>query len=186
MIEFKGVFTRELYTQGLRLHGTTPVWLGVVLIIAGVLGTIGVVLTGAGWVFVPLAIGAGGIALILHPRIAAARVIRTNALIRDGCSGTADESGLTLVSPHGSSSIPWDKFYRSNVTPEMILLYVSAEQFVILPKTFFTSETGWNELQTLVTQRVTAKDTTSSTLITAVVWASIVVIVFVIWKLRNG
>jgi YcxB-like protein len=175
MIEFKGTLTRELYARGLRHHGTSPLWLGVLFVLFGALGVVSAVRTGAPW-FVPLAIAAAGIYLILQPRIAAARMIRTNALIREGFTATADETGLTIVIPTGRSSIPWDKFYRWTVKPDMILLYVSAQQFLILPRTFFSSDSDWNQFQTLITQRVQARRL-KSPLITALLWAGIVVMV---------
>jgi hypothetical protein len=183
LAQFKGTLTPDLYKRGLRFHGTAAPWFAVLLILTGISGMAMGISAGSD---AGLSISAGvatlGVFLLIYPSLLVRRVFKTNALLRDGFAGTANESTFVAESPNGVSNIAWEKFHQAVMAPDMVLLYVSAHQFFILPREFFASERDWTEFQALVRQRVRLRSRGRVILRLALAWLALVGCVFFLWS----
>lgn len=187
MAQFKGTLTPDLYKRGLRHHGSAVPWFAVLLILTGISGMAMAIFGGSD---PGLAISTGiatlGVFLLIYPSLLARRTFKTNALLRDGFAGTANESSFVAESPNGVSNIVWEKFHQAVVAPDMVLLYVSARQFFILPHAFFASEGDWTEFQALVRQRVRLRSRGGVIVRLALAWLALVTCVFLLWSLGSA
>lgn len=187
MVQFKGTLTPQLYRRAIRSHGPAAPWFAVLLLLAGIVGMVrGVTADNSNAVSVPAGVITAGVLLLLAPWFTAWRVFRTNAILRDGFAGTAGEDGFAAQSAYGTSNIPWEKFYQSVIEPEMVLLYLSAQQFWLLPRSFFTTDGEWNEFRTLVAQRVQPRRRGRRFLKLALLWVTVVACLFLLWSLESA
>lgn len=187
MAQFKGTLTPHLYARGLRAHGAFPRWFAVVLLVIGIGGVIAGLPSRSGAAFASLsAFIALGVFALLYPALIVSRVFKTNALLRDGFSGTANEEAFTAESPNGVSRIVWEKFHRAAIRPDMVLLYVSARQFLVLPKVFFATDSDWTEFQTIVRQRVRLRSRAGTFLRTALLCFVVIACVYLLSALATA
>lgn len=106
--------------------------------------------------------------------------------MREGFAGSADESHFVIKSAYGTSDIPWEKFHRAFIAPDMVLLYVSSQQFFSIPRGFFATDAAWNELSALVGRRVPLRRRGPMVLRTVLLWLAIIVCVFLLWSVASA
>jgi hypothetical protein len=184
MIEFEGAIDRDLYIKALRRQGASPLWLGVMLFAVGICGVISTAGT-LRWT-VPLLLLGLGLFLLVLPYWYTRQAFRTSSILGQAFTGHVDASEFVAESPHGRSNIQWAAFHRAMLTPDLVLLYVSSQQFYILSRRFFKSDADWSELQAIVAGHVRLKKPAQSALQAGLLWFAIVVSAFIVWTLLQA
>ncbi len=121
-----------------------------------------------------------GILFMVLPWISARRQFRTSKILGSPTTGSASEQALSISSKLGSAEIPWDSFYRSIVSKDIVMLYQSAYVFQVIPKEFFQAETDWTEFQNCVRSKV--KPRKNRLMFALVIWIILVAIVLIILR----
>ena len=179
MIEFRGTIDAKLYMRSISLHGGS---LRVVAIACAVVGLLGI----RGLGTTALALAGVGLALLLVPWLVARNTLRTSALLRTPFTGHLDDVGFHAESANGQSNIAWPLFYRGVVQPDVILLYVSSRQFLILSRAFFAGDAEWAAAQELVRGKVSLKRPLGLRLLLFGFWILIVVLVWALIQIATA
>lgn len=163
--------------RAFRLHGGSTRGLGIFAVIVGMLA-----LPSMG----PLALGvvAIGIVLWILPWLIARRILGDSAILRAPLTGHLDEQGFTAESPHGRSNIAWTLFHQALVAPDIILLYISRQQFHLLPRAFFASDEAFAEAQELVRRNVRPRKRRAWVLV-FLLWLVVIFCVWALWQLSS-
>ena len=99
---------------------------------------------------IKLAAGIGfGLFMIIAPRRAITKVWRNTPLLHEPTSGHLSEAGIKWKTTSTDSTLTWDKITRRHTTDDLILLYTSARQALILPRSYFKSDGEWDAAKTL-------------------------------------
>jgi hypothetical protein len=155
MIEFRGRLDRTLYRRALAFNARPTLIVGAILTAAGL------------WAFhsaprfdtvtswaVPLAVTMLGVNLLIAPWRDTRTVFRSNKLIGEPFTGRLDENRFLLEASFGKADLPWSAFHRASVSRELVLLYVSKQQFYMLTRRFFDDDAAWEAARELVQSRV--------------------------------
>jgi len=182
-IPFRGTIDRNVYVRSLRLAGLAPRTLGIILLAAGVWGlvTFSVPSRPATW-GAPLFVAILGGYTLLAPYLAARRLFATSATITSPLTGHADDAMFVAETEHGRSNIKWEDFHKAIVDRELVLLFLSGQQFHALPRAFFGSDAEWSQFQDLVRAKVPEKHGQSAVWKTLILWLAIILAVVVAWS----
>lgn len=69
-----------------------------------------------------------------HPRISARRMLRSNSNLRGRQQWTVSQSGVKIVSAHGSSDTQWRGLGKIRENENIVLLYLAGNIVIVLPK----------------------------------------------------
>lgn len=93
-----------------------------------------------------------GIFAVVAPRRAIRRVWLRTPLLHEPVTGELSESAVVWQTPSTNSSFSWDKIVRRQVAPDMILLYTSERQALIIPQRYFATTEEWRAASELVSR----------------------------------
>lgn len=154
MVSFSGKIDRPALQRALRIHWKRLMIGGVLFGIAGALSLLSANMQKPGSWGAPLFLFLFGVFLVLSPWLVARQQMKTSSMVTAPITGTADEERVTFESEFGHSAIPWNRLHRAVVRPDMVLLYPSANQFFVVPESYFASRAEWEEFTRLVSQHV--------------------------------
>jgi|GEM_PF-6620471 len=150
MISFSGTLDVKTYAKAVRKMSKTPMYVGGPLLMVAV--AVGAARPDL-WLF-SLIVGLFGVSMFFAPGRAARRIFATSAMIGAPHRYTADDDRLTIDTPYSSSNFPWRVFYTYRLDDDVILLYLSAAQSLVLPRNFFASGDEWEAFRTLLRAHV--------------------------------
>jgi hypothetical protein len=123
--------------------------------------------------------------LLVSPNVSARRARKTSAALQAPISGLADEQHFVFHSVLAQVDIPWEKMYRVTIRPDVVLLYPSAGHAFVVGRQFFTTDASWAEFCHLAAANVRHTPTGQPILRTVMVWAAVIVGIFVLWSIMH-
>jgi hypothetical protein len=165
-IPFRGSITQENYLRATRLALRPSRSLAILL----GLGAAGLLFA---FVVEPLVAGAGVREvlpfLVVAPLFAAMawfviprsvlRALKSNKLLQAPIEGSAAEDAISMRTPTGTATLPWDLFYRVKASENMVLLYQGINVFNMFPQEFFASEEDWRTFRSWALARTPGEPT---------------------------
>lgn len=139
-----------MYLRAMQWRRGSLIWLPLVFVAVGVFGLFARFDEPVLYLFLLLF----GITVFVLRPLLARRQIRTNKLLHDPRSGTADENGLTSSTSHGTVTIAWSDYHRASIAPDFVLLYLSTAMYHLVPRSFFDTDAAWSEFCALVRAHV--------------------------------
>ncbi|BAU65381.1 hypothetical protein STA3757_27660 [Stanieria sp. NIES-3757] len=85
------------------------------------------------------------------------KVWQSNKLIHGNFSGVATEQTLFWNHSYGESRFPWHVMLKYKEAKNIMMLYTSINQALIIPRNFFNSEEDWQQFRQLVANKVPKK-----------------------------
>jgi hypothetical protein len=79
----------------------------------------------------------------------------TNKLLSQTVSGEVDGESFRISTEHSEAKIPWTLMFRVVLRRDLVLLYVSAQLFYLVPRSFFADGTSWDAFYRLAAANVT-------------------------------
>ena len=183
-MKFRGTITPEIYRRAFSAQGSGLRFVAIVLIVAGVLNVFSAIRREedpARAAILPAALITAGIMFLLLPRITARKLLSTNKMLQDEIQGEATAEHLLIQTAHGTSDLPWNMLHQSLVKPDIVLVYLSAYQYYVFPRSFFASDEEFREFQELVRRNVAPRK--SKLLRVIILWVVIIILVFLLWSL---
>ncbi len=185
ILQSKGKLDRDRYLRALRVQSPGLLGIGLVLLVVGVWALLEVIkgpfpLSPSSWgpvVFVLLL----GIFVLATPYITVRRALATSRILNEPIQGTASDEGIMVSSTFGKSELPWGAFYRARASADVVLLYISANQFHLVMKDFFATAEDWESFKVLVRANVKTKRSSKWAFLLWLFWFVIVVVVTVIF-----
>ena len=118
--------------------------------------------------------------LFWSARRAAKNQLATNKVLQGPIRGVITEETVQIISDYSTANLPWSVFHFADVRPDLVLLYASISHAHIFPRSFFGSDSEWSTFCGWVATKVPKKPKGSSTFRTVILWAIIVVAVFLL------
>lgn len=84
------------------------------------------------------------------PRRAIAKAWRNTPLLHEAVEGELDEPGVKWHTQSVDVDLAWEKVVKQKIADDFILLYSAANSAMILPRSYFATESDWQEAQKLV------------------------------------
>ena len=157
MIEFSGTLDRTLYRRALSTKLRSLRVIAVLLAITGAWGLLNVHDDDPSSWGVPLFVFLFGIYCLMTPWLVARNAFRTSTLMGQPFTGRIDENVFVLEMSVGRTELPWTALYGARVTPELILVFLSNQQFYILARRFFANDADWEAAREIISTRVPKK-----------------------------
>ena len=88
--------------------------------------------------------------MIVAPRRAITKAWRNTPLLHEHVAGQISEDGITWVTASTNSVYGWDKLIKHQMTDDLLLLYTSTHQALIIPRSYFKSSGDWDAARTLI------------------------------------
>lgn len=114
---------------------------------------------------------------------------QNNPRMREYTTGQVSEAGIQVQSSTSSSIIDWSTFGQKEMTDDLVILYIGANAFLLLPRSHFNTDEEWLTFRKLVESKVhntelhkvsPPKQKGRSSLIVTIIILSILVVLFII------
>ena len=76
--------------------------------------------------------------------------------LHERVTGQVTEEGISWKTASTDSTFSWDKIIKRRLGPDLLLLYTSMNQALIIPRSYFRSVSDWEAARELVTRNVAA------------------------------
>jgi YcxB-like protein len=136
-------------------------WLGWMIVAALVMvlatGGIGPILRDPVTSGVKLVAGlAFAVFMIVAPRRAITKVWRNTPLLHEHVAGQISDNGITWVTASTNSKYGWNKMIKRRIRDDLLLLYTSTNQALIVPRSYFKSLNDWEAAKELIAKNIRA------------------------------
>jgi len=188
MVQFGGQYTFEQFRDAQKaLSGLRTPFRWMLVPVLAVLAASFLTPADAGWtaegIFLLLVLVAVGAWMYFRGRSAGRQNFESNEVLRAPLRGTADESGLEIVSEYSNSRTPWSVYRQVSVASRVVLLHQAADQAIFIPRDFFASEDDWNRFIGIVRENVKAPPPARwRNIVKLLVWMAIFAAVVLIWN----
>jgi hypothetical protein len=166
-IPFKGQHDRNTFFRAVRLanqpvrNGSRLRWLVLAALAVVIVLSIQSLLkpeNSDGFTWVRLGLGLGLLlAYLLWPyglSYIQARRIWKDPAIRQEISGRLQERGITYTNTNPYRTVPWDRYARLRLAPDLATLLTAAGVLTVLPRSFFKSDSDWQNACKLLQSKV--------------------------------
>lgn len=84
------------------------------------------------------------------PRRAITKAWRNTPLLHEAVEGLLGEAGVKWRTQSVDLDLAWEKVVKQKIADDFILLYSAENSALILPRSYFATESDWQEAQKLV------------------------------------
>jgi hypothetical protein len=82
---------------------------------------------------------------------------QSNRLLREEIFGTVDRNGIIWRHAYGEMRFPWELILSYREVADIMLLYTSINQAILLPRDFFSAEADWLQFKQLIAENLPQK-----------------------------
>jgi hypothetical protein len=77
-------------------------------------------------------------------------------LLHESVTGSLSETGVRWKTSSTDATYRWDQLVKHRIAEDLILLYTSTNQALIIPRSYFEGPNEWEAAKVLIAQHVRA------------------------------